>query len=130
MDSSRKESALEHVLTVLARHGARYRYGAPLDVRWMTGGWSAHFEFRHESLRVRTDFFTRPPRIPDDELPRLWREQSQQETPFVNATDLAEMKKTNRERDYAVIGELARRMARIEDQILYSRSASDSHSIG
>ena len=26
--------ALDHVLHVLARHGARYRFGAPLDVRW------------------------------------------------------------------------------------------------
>lgn len=53
--------ALDHVLSVLARHGARYRFGAPLDVRWMSGGWSAHFEFQHGDLRVRTDFFTRPP---------------------------------------------------------------------
>jgi hypothetical protein len=27
---------LDHVLGVLARHGARYRFGAPLDVRWMS----------------------------------------------------------------------------------------------
>lgn len=35
------------------------------------------------------------------------------------------MKKTNREKDYVVIGELARRMADLDDQILYSRSARD-----
>ena len=60
--------ALSHVLSVLADHGARYRFGAPLDARWMAGGWSAHLEFRHESLRVRTDFVTRPPRLTPDRL--------------------------------------------------------------
>jgi len=35
------------------------------------------------------------------------------------------MKKTNREKDYAVIGELARRMPDVDDQILYSRSTRD-----
>jgi hypothetical protein len=41
---------LQHVLEVLERHGARYRFGAPLDVAWMRGGWSAHFEFQHAAL--------------------------------------------------------------------------------
>ncbi len=93
------ESALEHVLSVLDAHGARYRYGAPLDVRWMAGGWSAHFEFRHHELRIRTDFFTRPPRIPEADLARIWEEQEGRETPFLDPPDLAAMKKTNRERD-------------------------------
>ncbi|MCX7347435.1 MAG: hypothetical protein NTU78_17200, partial [Alphaproteobacteria bacterium] len=31
---------MEHVLSVLERYGARYRFGAPLDVRWMASGWS------------------------------------------------------------------------------------------
>jgi hypothetical protein len=35
------------------------------------------------------------------------------------------MKKTNREKDYAVIGELARRMSDADDQLLNSRSARD-----
>jgi hypothetical protein len=47
------EEALGHVLAVLAPRGARYRFGAPLDARWMRGGWSAHFEFRAGPLRVR-----------------------------------------------------------------------------
>ena len=38
------EEALEHVLAVLAMHGARYRYGAPLALPWMRAGWSAHLE--------------------------------------------------------------------------------------
>ena len=35
------------------------------------------------------------------------------------------MKKTNREKDYAVIGELARLMSNPQQQLLYSRSARD-----
>lgn len=34
--------ATAHVLGVLAAHGARYRFGAPLDPRWLAGGWSSH----------------------------------------------------------------------------------------
>ena len=39
-----RPEALHHVLEVLQKRGARYRFGAPLDVRWMEGGWSSHFE--------------------------------------------------------------------------------------
>lgn len=78
------DEALSHVLSVLDSCGARYRFGAPLDVRWMAGGWSAHFEFRQDNLRVRTDFFTRPSRIPETKLPQLWQEQADQTIPFVN----------------------------------------------
>ncbi len=117
--------ALGHVLGVLSRHDARYRFGAPLDLRWMSGGWSAHFEFENEGLRVRTDFFTRPPRIPDVELARMWVEQEGRDTPFTDARILAEMKKTDRLRDYPFIGELARRMSDPRDRLLYARSADD-----
>ena len=118
-------ATLAHALGVLARHGARYRFGAPLDVRWMSGGWSAHFEFRHAGLRVRTDFFTRPPRISPDELARMWVGQEGRDPPFTDARILAEMKKTDREKDYPFIGELARRMTDPRDRLLYSRSADD-----
>ena len=102
------EESLQHIIGVLAGFQARYRFGAPLDIRWMKGGWSSHFDFRINSIRVRTDFFTRPPRISASELKRLWKEQESSELPFVNLIDLAELKKTNREKDYVVIGEIAR----------------------
>ncbi|MFV1958876.1 MAG: hypothetical protein ACC662_05620 [Planctomycetota bacterium] len=117
--------ALEHVLGVLATHGASYRFGAPLDVRWMQGGWSAHFQFRRDGLRVRTDFVTRPPRLGDEDLDALWREPAGEPVPFVDARRLVEIKKTNREKDYAVIGELARLLESPRDQLLCSRSARD-----
>jgi len=116
---------VEHVLTILERYGARYRFGAPLDVRWLAGGWSAHLEFQWQEMRVRTDFITRPPRLDQEALQRIWHDVEGQEIPFLGAMDLAAMKKTNREKDYAVIGELARRMTDVDSQILYSRSARD-----
>lgn len=117
--------ALDHIRKVLCEYGARYRFGAPLDRRWMAGGWSAHFEFPGDKMRVRTDFFTRPPRISSVELETIWEEQKDRDPPYIDVVNLADMKKTNRERDYAVIGELARRMAGPRDQFLYSRSARD-----
>ena len=101
--------ATQHVLHVLEGRGARYRFGAPLDVRWMSGGWSAHLEFAHAQLRIRTDFVTRPPRLAGEDLEALWRASEGEDAPYVDLRRLAELKKTNREKDYAVIGELARR---------------------
>jgi hypothetical protein len=116
---------MEHVLFVLGHYGARYRFGAPLDVRWMAGGWSTHLEFPWHEMRVRTDFVARPPRLDLEALQRIWHEVEGQEAPFLDAADLANMKKTNREKDYAVIGELARRMPDLDSQILCSRGARD-----
>ncbi len=117
--------SISHILNILDRHNSRYRFGAPLDLRWMMGGWSSHFEFRTDELRVRTDFFTRPPRLTLDDLTRIWEEHKGNEVPYVNAIDLANLKKTNREKDYAVIGELARKIVSPTDQLLFSRSARD-----
>jgi hypothetical protein len=48
-------------------HLARFRAtrralpdGCATDVRWMRGGWSAHFEFNQNGERIRCDFVTRP----------------------------------------------------------------------
>lgn len=58
--------ACRRALAVLEKHGARYRPGAPLDVRWLGGGWSSHFELSdHQARRVRCDFFSRPPQQED-----------------------------------------------------------------
>ena len=119
------EETLLHILSVLDARGAVYRFGAPLDLRWLRGGWSSHFEFRSDGIRVRTDFFTRPPRLDPEDLQRIWEEQAGQELPFTSAPDLARIKMTQREKDYPVIGELARLMPRIEDQLRFSRSARD-----
>ena len=119
--------ALEHVLGVLEERGAHYRFGAPLDLRWLAGGWSSHFEFRTQKLRVRTDFVTRPPRITPMSLRSVWvrAEAERKPVPFIDVVTLAELKKTNRERDYAVIGELARLIESPAECMLLSRSARD-----
>jgi hypothetical protein len=119
------EEALAHALATLARHGARYRFGAPLDARWLAHGWSSHFEFQEEGLRIRCDFVTRPPRVTSADLAALWEAPVRKEVPVVGLPLLAELKKTNREKDFAVIGELARRMEDPRLEALYSRSARD-----
>jgi hypothetical protein len=116
--------AIEHILNVLNRRSASYRFGAPLDIRWLSGGWSAHLEFAH-TFRVRTDFFTRPPRISSSALQHIWRDMEGRNPPFINPPELAEMKKTNREKDFVVIGEIARLMKDPAEQLLYSRSPRD-----
>lgn len=117
--------AVRHVLEVLSHHGARYRFGAPLDLRWLAGGWSSHFEFRREALRLRTDFVTRPPRISPEQLARMWEEAEATGNDVVGLEPLAALKLTNRDKDYAVVGELARVMTDPLSQLLYSRSSRD-----
>jgi hypothetical protein len=120
-----EDETMEHVLSVLAERGARYRLGAPLDRRWLAGGWSAHLEHRVDRMRLRTDFVSRPPRLSAIELARIWRDAAGDDLPVVGLEPLAKLKKTNREKDYAVIGELARQMKEAHLQLLYSRSARD-----
>ncbi|MFL6234377.1 MAG: hypothetical protein ACJ76N_14690 [Thermoanaerobaculia bacterium] len=117
--------ATGHVLEVLSQHGARYRFGAPLDLRWLAGGWSAHLEFRRDALRVRTDFVSRPPRITPGQLAQMWEDAQATDNDVVRVEPLAAMKLTNRDKDYAVVGELARLMSDPRSQLLYSRSSRD-----
>jgi hypothetical protein len=119
------QEALDHVLAVLERRGARYRFGAPLDLRWLREGWSAHFQFQADGVRVRTDFFTRPPRISPPDLDDLWRGQEGRDPPFTPPRTLLEIKKTAREKDWPFVGELARLLSDPRDQMLCSRSAHD-----
>lgn len=100
--------ACQRALDVLASHGARYRPGAPLDVQWLAGGWSSHFElFDPRGRRIRCDFVTRPPRVRPDELAGLFRTQGEPML-VVGIEPLIRMKQTQRAKDYPVIGELAR----------------------
>jgi hypothetical protein len=119
------EEAVGHVLDVLARRGARYRFGAPLDIRWLAGGWSAHFEHAADGLRVRTDFVTRPPRLSSAALALLWSNADASGSDVVPVEPLVRLKMTMREKDYAVIGELARLLESPRAQLLFSRSSRD-----
>jgi hypothetical protein len=117
--------AMDHVLEILSRHGARYRFGAPLDLRWLGGGWSAHLELRRGPLRLRTDFVTRPPRIDAAWLTRIWETSEATGSQVLDPEPLAALKLTNRDKDYAVVGELARLITDPRAQFLYSRSSRD-----
>lgn len=119
------DEALGHVLAVLGKRSARYRFGAPLDVRWLAGGWSSHLEFLDGDVRVRTDFFAKPPRLDADDREQVWRLAESSPIPFTDARATALMKMTDRERDWAFVGELARLMPDARDQLLFSRSARD-----
>lgn len=100
--------ACERVLSELEVRGARYRAGAPLDVRWLAGGWSSHFEFFDDRRRrIRCDFVSRPPRVPDASLAALFDTTGRNRLVAVDPESLILMKQTQRAKDYAVIAELA-----------------------
>jgi hypothetical protein len=102
--------ACRRTLDVLARNGARYRPGAPLDVRWLAAGWSSHFEFfDRSSRRIRCDFLTRPPRLAPETIADLFRLiPPAEQMPVLPVETLILIKQTQRAKDYPVIGELAR----------------------
>jgi hypothetical protein len=101
--------ACERVLAELERRRACYRPGAPLDVRWLAGGWSSHFEFFDERRRrVRCDFVSRPPRVSRVALDALFAGADERAGLLaVDIDSLILMKRTQRAKDYPVIGELA-----------------------
>jgi hypothetical protein len=100
------------VLQELDARGARYRPGAPLDVRWLSGGWSSHFEFFDERRRrVRCDFVSRPPRVSQAAVDDFFAGAAGSPALRVVGLDaLIALKQTQRAKDYAVIGELATRL--------------------
>lgn len=61
----------------------------------------------------------------DDDRVRLWTEAESGHREVVGLEALARLKMTRREKDYAVIGELARRMGDPVSQLLFSRSSRD-----
>jgi hypothetical protein len=104
--------ACARVLSVLSQYGARQRPSAPLDVRWLGGGWSSHFEFfDSRQRRLRCDFVSRPPRVPDQALAAMFQGAvSTEPLLVVDREVLIRLKQTARAKDYAVIGELARQL--------------------
>ena len=101
-------AACTRVLAVLESRGARYRPSPPLDVRWLSGGWSSHFEFFDDrQRRVRCDFVSRPPRVPRTSIDACFGRQPLPLLLTVDVESLIQMKQTQRAKDYAVIAPLA-----------------------
>ena len=95
------------VLGVLSAHGAAYRLGVPLHPDWLRLGLTSHFEFESpEGFRMRTDFCSRPPRVPD--VARMWKRALRTaDIDLVDVESLVRLKQTRRLRDYAMVGALA-----------------------
>lgn len=119
------QESLDFILNILESKGAVYRYGAPLSLDWLDGGWSSHLEFEHEGLRIRTDFFTKPPRIDEAWLNNIWAKVEAGAPEFVDLETLALLKQTDREKDYVILGEIARKITDLKGMLKYSRSAVD-----
>lgn len=104
--------ACDTVLAELDGRGARYRPAAPLDVRWLAGGWSSHFEFADaRARRVRCDFVSRPPRVLRTAVEQLFAPgPTRTARHVVDIPTLIALKQTQRAKDYAVIAELAARL--------------------
>ncbi len=113
--------ACDRVRAVLADRGARYRLGAPLDVGWLAGGWSSHFEYSDEAgRRIRCDFLSRPPRVPAERVRDLLGTRRRPgDLAVVDLESLILMKQTQRAKDYPVIGELARLLP-ARQELLYT----------
>ena len=104
-------AACAHVLSVLSERGARYRPSAPLDARWLRGGWSSHFEFFDAAeRRLRCDFVSRPPRIQPAAIQAMFQKAGGEDLLVVDREALIRLKQTGRAKDYAVIGEVARQL--------------------
>lgn len=102
------EGACARVLAVLESRGARYRPSAPLAVPWLSGGWSSHFEFFDEKgRRVRCDFVSRPPRVSAASIRACFERPEPTPMRTVDVESLIHMKRTQRAKDYVVIGPLA-----------------------
>jgi hypothetical protein len=84
------------------------KYGAPLNSRWLQGGWSSHtfngpIKGTEEKPLARLDFFGRAPRvpitIPDEKYPL-----------YLSRDGVARMKKTRRDKDWAYTNLLGHQM--------------------
>jgi len=101
------DASCDAVLNVLARHGAQYRLGVPLNPAWLRLGLTSHFEFQMENgFRVRTDFCSRPPRVAD--IDAIWAHALRLDNvDVVDVDTLVKLKLTRRVRDYSIVGALA-----------------------
>lgn len=106
-------SALLKLLEEIAISGVACNYrgniSPPLDSRWHRGGWTSHFEWRTEPQMVTLDVFghaIRESRPWPEDLIGL----------YAGAQTVAEMKRTNRDKDWAFLTALGKRMIEANDE--------------
>lgn len=77
-------------------------FGAPFEAGWLEGGWSSHIFIRTVGGGPdhHLDFFCRPPRA------AAWR-QDPEEPDFADRDTVTRMKKTDRDKDWPIVGGLA-----------------------
>ncbi len=96
-------------------------FGAPFEPAWLEGGWSTHIFIRTVGGGPdhHLDFFCRPPRA------AAWRHDSE-EADFADRDTVTRMKKTDRDKDWPIVGGLAAQaFARDEPAaLLHLRDAS------
>lgn len=91
--------------TLLEGTAAAYRgaVSAPLDARWLRGGWTSHFCWTGQTTPAYLDIFGRPPRVG-----MMWAAESR--GLYAGLNTVAEMKHTQRPRDWPVASALGLRL--------------------
>jgi hypothetical protein len=84
------------------------KYGAPLNEKWLNGGWSSHAFFGPPDVPMaRVDLFGRPPRV--------GRASADENPIYLSRHGVAQMKKTRREKDWAFANLLGLQMLKRGD---------------
>jgi hypothetical protein len=90
----------------------RVIFGAPLAEDYMAHGWTSHFSLwdRAGSPEQRLDIFSKPPRVD--------RVETGPESPiFASRHTVAQMKRTDRDRDWPLVGALGLQLRRLEPEL-------------
>jgi hypothetical protein len=96
--------------TTLKNRFPKYRGGfsAPLDTRWLRGGWTSHFAWETVGAEAYLDVFGIAPRASSS-----W--EAGVHGFYASPHTVAEMKRTNRERDWPLVTALGAQMLRRKD---------------
>lgn len=81
----------------------------PLDARWHRGGWTSHFHWEHETDATKLDIFGSALRESSPWPEDLFGL-------YANPHTVAEMKRTNRDKDWPFISALGKRMIQADDE--------------
>ena len=88
----------------------RQIFGAPLDAEYMAHGWTSHLSIwdQASSVEHKVDIFSKPPRVQPEEM-------LVDADGWVSEHIVAQMKKTDRDKDWPIVDGLGRRLWRAND---------------